>query len=66
MRESEISIHQVYAKSPNKNHVTLKTDVFYIDDTRSKDLLDLNDYVTKIDKTCTSTKVVTDKFSKFG
>ena len=40
-------INETYAKLAKKNYATSKTDVFYIDDTWSMDLLDLVDYGPK-------------------
>ena len=40
----KIFINEIYSKGPKKNYVTNKTDVYYIDDIWSLDILDLKDY----------------------
>ena len=37
-------INEIYSKPPKKNYPTNKTDVYYIDDIWSLDILDLKDY----------------------
>ena len=43
----KIFINENYSKPPKKNYNTNKTDVYYIDDIWSLDILDLKDYVLK-------------------
>ena len=40
----EIFIDEIYSKPPKQKYSTNKTDVFYIDNVRSSDILDLKDY----------------------
>ena len=62
----KIFINEIYSKGPKKNHATNKTDVYYIDDTWSLDILDLKDYGPKNNKGYRYVLVVLDNFSKFG
>ena len=39
----KIFINEIYSKPPKKNYITNKTDVYYIDDIWSLDILDLKD-----------------------
>ena len=40
----KIFINEIYSKGPKRNYATNKTDVYYIDDVWSLDILDLKDY----------------------
>ena len=40
----KIFINEIYSKPPKRNYATNKTDVYFIDDTWSLDILDLKDY----------------------
>ena len=62
----KIFINEIYSKGPKKNYVTNKTDVYYIDDTWSLDILDLKDYGPKNKKGYRYVLVIIDNFSKFG
>ena len=57
--------NQIYAKASKNIYASNKTDVYYIDDTWSVDLLDLNDYGPKNNKSYGYILVVIDNFSKF-
>ena len=50
----KIFINEIYSKPPKKYYPTNKTDVYYIDDIWSLDILDLK------------VRVIIDNFSKFG
>ena len=63
---TKIFIDEVYSKPPKKNYPTNKTIIKSIDDTWSSDLLDLNDYGPKNNKSYRYILVVIDNFSKFG
>ena len=62
----KIFINEIYSKPPKKNYITNKTDVYYIDDIWSLDILDLKDYGTGNNKGYRYILVVIDNFSKFG
>ena len=62
----KIFIDEIYSKPPKRNYVTNKTDVYYIDDIWSLDILDLNDYGSKNNRGYRYVLVVIDNFSKFG
>ena len=63
---TKMFIDEVYSKPPKKNYPTNKTIIKSIDDTWSSDLLDLNDYGPKNNKSYRYILVVIDNFSKFG
>ena len=56
----------MYSKPPKKNYDTNKTDVYYIDDIWSLDILDLKDYGRENNRNHRYVLVVIDNFSKFG
>ena len=62
----KIFINEIYSKGPKKNFVTNKTDVYYIDDIWSLDILDLKDYGSKNNRGYRYVLVIIDNFSKFG
>ena len=62
----KIFINEIYSKPPKKNYVTNKTDVYYIDDIWSSDILDLKDYDPKKNRGFIYVLVIIDNFSKFG
>ena len=62
----KIIINEIYSKPPNKNYATNKTDVYYIDDIWSLDILDLKDYGPENNRGYRYVLVVTVNFSKFG
>ena len=62
----KILVDEVYSKLPEKNYTTNKTDVYYIDDIRSLDILDFKDYGPENSRGSRYVLVVIDKFSKFG
>ena len=62
----KIFINEIYSKPPKKNYITNKTDVYYIDDIWSLDILDLKDYGPGNNKGYRYILVVIDNFSKFG
>ena len=62
----KIFINEKYSKPPKKNYATNKTNVYYIDDIWSLDILDLKDYGPKNNKGYRYVLVVIDNFSKFG
>ena len=59
-------INEIYSKPPKKNFITNKTDVYYIDDIWSLDILDLKDYGSENNRGYRYVLVVIDNFSKFG
>ena len=59
-------ISEIYSKPPKKNYITNKTNVYYIDDIWSLDILDLKDYDLKNNRGYRYVLVVIDNFSKFG
>ena len=62
----KIFINEIYSKAPKKYYATNKTDVFYIDDTWSLDILDLKDYGPENNRGYRYVLVTMDNFSKFG
>ena len=62
----KIFINEIYSKPPKKNYATNKTDVYYIDDIWSLDILDLKDYGPENNRKYRYVLVVIDNFSKYG
>ena len=62
----KIFINEIYSKPPKKYHLTNKTDVYFIDDIWSLDILDLKDYGPENNRGYRYVLVIIDKFSKFG
>ena len=62
----KIFINEIYTKPPKKYYPTNKTDVYYIDDIWSLDILDLKDYGPKNSRGYRYVLVIIDNFSKFG
>ena len=62
----KIFINEIYSKPPKKNYATNKTDVYYIDDIWSLDILDLKDYGSENNRKYRYVLVVIDNFSKYG
>ena len=62
----KIFINEIYSKPPKKNYITNKTDVYYIDDIWSLDILDLKDYGPENNRKYRYVLVVIDNFSKYG
>ena len=59
-------INEIFFKAPNKNYLTNKTFVKYIDETWSSDLIDMNDYGTENNRGYRYILTVIDNFSKFA
>ena len=57
--------NEIYSKSPKKNSITHKTNVYYIENIWSSDILDLNDYGPENNRSYRYVLVVVDIFSKF-
>ena len=62
----KIFINEIYSKGPKKNYATNKTDVYFIDDIWSLDILDLKDYGSENNRGYRYVLVIIDSFSKFG
>ena len=62
----KIFINEIYSKQPKRNYATNKTDVFFIDDIWSLDILDLKDYGPKNNRGYRYVLVIIDNFSKYG
>ena len=62
----KIFINEIYSKPPRKYYPTNKTDVYYIDDIWSLDILDLKDYGPENNRGYRYVLVTIDNFSKFG
>ena len=62
----KIFINEIYSKPPKKYYNTNKTNVYYIDDTWSLDILDLKDYGPENNRNYRYVLVIIDNFSKFG
>ena len=65
-KKIKIFINEIYSKPPKKNYATNKTDVYYIDDIWSLDILDLKDYGPKNNRGYRYVFVIIENFSKFG
>ena len=62
----KIFINEIYSKPPKKYYPSNKTDVYYIDDIWSLDILDLKDYGSENNRGYRYVFVVIDNFSKYG
>ena len=62
----KIFINEIYSKAPKKYDATNKTDVYFIDDIWSLDILDLKDYGPENNRGYRYVLAVIDNFSKFG
>ena len=62
----KIFINEIYSKPPKKYYPTNKTDVYFIDDIWSLDILDLKDYRTNNNRGYRYVLVTIDNFSKYG
>ena len=62
----KIFINEIYSKPPKRNYATNKTDVYFIDEIWSLDILDLKDYGPKNNRGYRYVLVIIDNFSKFG
>ena len=62
----KIFINEIYSKPPKKNYITNKTDVYFIDDIWSLDILDLKDYGPENNRRYRYVLVIIDNFSKYG
>ena len=62
----KIFTNEIYSKGPKKYYATNKTNVYYIDDIWSLDILDLKDYGLENNRGYRYVLVVIDNFSKFG
>ena len=62
----KIFINEIYSKGPKRNYATNKTNVYYIDDIWSLDILDLKDYGPENNRGYRYVLVIIDNFSKFG
>ena len=62
----KIFINEIYSKPPKKNYITNKTNLYYIDDIWSPDILDLKDYGPKNNRGYRYVLVVIDNFSEYG
>ena len=62
----KIFLNEIYSKPPRKNFATNKTDVYFIDDIWSLDILDLKDYGPKDNRGYRYILVTIDNFSNIG
>ena len=62
----KIFINEIYSKPPKKYYLTNKTDLYFIDEIWSLDILDLKDYGTNNNGGYRYVLVTIDNFSKFG
>ena len=62
----KIFINEIYSKPPKRNYATNKTDVYFIDDIWSLDILDLKDYGPENSRGYRYVLVIIDNFSKYG
>ena len=61
-----IFVDEIYSKPAKRNYPTNKTDVYYIDNIWSLDILDLKDNGPENNRGYRYVLVVIDNFSKFG
>ena len=59
-------INEIYSRGPRKNYPTNKTNVYYIDNIWSLDILVLKDYGPEYNRGYRYVLVVIDNFSKYG
>ena len=59
-------INEIYSKPPKRNYATNKTDVYFIDEIWSLDILDLKDYGPENNRGYRYILVIIDNFSKHG
>ena len=59
-------INEIHSKSPKKNYSTNKTDVCYIENICSLDILDLKNFGPENNTNYRHNLVLLDDFSKFG
>ena len=62
----KIFINEIYSKPPKRIYATNKTDVCFIDEIWSLDILDLKDYGSENNRGHRYVLVVIDNFSKYG
>ena len=62
----KLFINEIYSRGPKKIYATNKTDVYYIDNIWSLDILDLKDYGSENNRGYRYVLVIIDNFSKFG
>ena len=62
----KIFINEIYSKAPKKYYATNKTNVYFIDDIWSLDILDLKDYGPENNRGYRYVLVTIDNFSKYG
>ena len=62
----KIFINEIYSKPPKKYYITNKTDVYYIDDIWSLDILDLKDYGPENNRGYRYVLLTLDNFNKYG
>ena len=62
----KIFMNEIYSRGPRKNYPTNKTNVLYIDDIWSLDILDLKDYGVENNRGYSYVLVIIDNFSKYG
>ena len=61
----KIFINEIYSKAPKKYYATNKTDVYFIDDIWSLDILDLKDYGSENNRGYRYVLVIIDNFAKY-
>ena len=59
-------INEIYSRGPRKNYPTNKTNVYYIDNIWSLDMLDLKDYGPENNRGYRYVLLIIDNFSKYG
>ena len=62
----KVFMNEVYSKGPKQNYITTETDVYFIDNIWSLDMLDLKEYSSENIRGCRYVFVVINNFSKFG
>ena len=64
-QSTKIIIIEIYSKGPRKNYATNETDVYYIDNIWSLDILDRKDYGPENNRGYRYVLLIIDNFSKF-
>ena len=65
-KNTKTFINEIYSRRPRKNYPTNKTNVYYIDNIWSLDILDLKDYGPEKNRGYRYVLVTIDNFSKYG
>ena len=65
-KANKIITNEIYSKSPKKNYVTIKTEVYHIHDIWSLDIIEPKEYGPENNIGCRHVSVIIDNFPKLG